>query len=362
MKIGNFDTDERVLLLAEIGNNHEGDFGVAKELTQAAAALDVSAVKFQTFRTEYYVSKSDEKRFARLKSFELTLEQFRELRELAHSLGLLFISTPLDLESASGLEGIVDAYKIASGDNTFYPLSSQVARTGKPTIISTGISDGQQVKHIVDFVQRQWDKAGIAYGQLGLLHCVSSYPVAPEQANLRSIPYLVKNFPGVTVGYSDHTRGITAALAAVALGARIVEKHFTLDKHYSDFRDHQLSADPAEMKELVQRIGEEEEMMGVYSKTLQPSEQGMVQAIRRSIVAGRDLPAGHVIEAGDLAWIRPAGGLPPGEEDKLVSRRLKQSVAFGKKILADDVEDEVSSKATGCTVARRGRDIMFLKE
>ena len=172
MKIGNFDTDERVLLLAEIGNNHEGDFGVAKELTQAAAALDVSAVKFQTFRTEYYVSKSDEKRFARLKSFELTLEQFRELRELAHSLGLLFISTPLDLESASGLEGIVDAYKIASGDNTFYPLISQVARTGKPTIISTGISDGQQVKHIVDFVQRQWDKAGIAYGQLGLLHCV----------------------------------------------------------------------------------------------------------------------------------------------------------------------------------------------
>jgi len=355
MKIGNFDTDERVLVVAEIGNNHEGDFGVARELTQAAAMCGVAAVKFQTFRTEYYVSKSDEKRFARLKSFELTLGQFRELRELACSLGLLFISTPLDLDSVAGLEGMVDAYKIASGDNTFYPLVSQVARTGKPMIISTGISDGKQVKHAVDFVRCQWNKVGITDGQLALLHCVSSYPVAPEQANLRSIPYLVKNFPGVTVGYSDHTQGITAALAAVALGARIVEKHFTLDKNYSDFRDHQLSADPEEMKELVAKIAAEEQMLGVYSKTLQPGEQDMVKAIRRSIVAGRDMPAGHIIAKGDLTWVRPAGGLAPGEEDKLVGRRLKQSVAFGEKILADDVEDEVSSKATSCTVARGAR-------
>lgn len=352
MKIGDFDTDERILVVAEIGNNHEGDFGMARELTQAAAMCGVAAVKFQTFRTEYYVSKSDEKRFARLKSFELTLEQFRELRELAYSLGLLFISTPLDLDSATGLEGMVDAYKIASGDNTFYPLISQVARTGKPTIISTGISDGKQIKRTVDFVQRQWDKAGIAEGQLGLLHCVSSYPVLPEQANLRSIPYLLKNFLGVTVGYSDHTEGITAALAAVALGARIVEKHFTLDKHYSDFRDHQLSADPAEMKELAGCIKEEEKMLGVYGKSVQPSELGAVGAARRSIVAARDMLRGHDITADDLIWIRPAGGLVPGEEDKLIGKRLKQSVAFGEKILADDIENGVSSRATDDTVVR----------
>lgn len=352
MKIGNFDTDERVLVMAEIGNNHEGDFGVAKELTQAAAALGVSAVKFQTFRTEYYVSKSDENRFARLKSFELTLEQFRELRELAHSLGLLFISTPLDLDSAAGLEDMVDAYKIASGDNTFYPLISQVVRTGKPTIISTGLSDSQQVKRIVDFVQRQWNKIGITDRQLALLHCVSSYPVASEQANLRSIPYLLENFPGVAVGYSDHTEGITAALAAVALGARIVEKHFTLDEHYSDFRDHQLSADPAEMKELVWRIKEEEKMLGSYGKNAQRSELETVGVVRRSIVAAHGMPRGHVITAGDLIWIRPAGGLAPGEENKLIGKRLKRSVGFGEKILADDVEGEVSLKATSCIVAR----------
>ncbi len=338
MKIGNFDTDDRILLVAEIGNNHEGDFAVAKKMVRVAAGCRVGAVKFQVMRAEHFVSRSDRDRFARVKSFELMDDQFGELADLARGLGLLFLATPFDLGSAAVLESMVDAYKIASGDNNFYPLIEQVARTGKPMIISTGISDGKQIKRAVDLVQCQWNKMGMADRQLGLLHCVSSYPVKPAQANLRSIPYLVKNFPGVTVGYSDHTQGITAALAAVALGARMVEKHFTLDKHYSDFRDHQLSADPAEMKELAGRIREEEKMLGVYGKSVQPSEWEMVGVARRSIVAARDMLRGQVITAGDLIWIRPAGGLAPGEEDKLVGKRLKRAVVFGEQLLASDVE------------------------
>ena len=335
MKIGELDLEKKVMIVAEIGNNHEGSFEVAKKLVDEAANCGVDAVKFQTFKTEYFVSKSDRARFERLKSFELTYSQFEELSALARSRGLLFLSTPLDLESAAFLKNIVDGYKIASCDHNFYPLIEYIAQTGKPTLVSSGITDLEQIKITKEFIERQWQKGEIKQ-QLAILHCISSYPVPPEQANLAAIPFLQAQLH-CSVGYSDHTLGIEACLAATALGARILEKHFTLDRHYSDFRDHQLSADPAEMKQLVRQVNTIETMLGKPKKEVQPCEAPNLPLIRRSIVAAADLPRGHQLEWTDLMWIRPANGLPPGEEKQILAKKLNRDISFGELILVEDV-------------------------
>jgi len=335
MKIGQFDLEEKVLIVAEIGNNHEGNFEVAKKLVREAANCGVDAVKFQTFKTEHYVSHSDTARFERLKSFELSDSQFSELAELARSLGLMFLSTPFDLQSAEFLNAIVDAYKISSSDNTFYPLLRQVALTGKPIIVSSGLSDLNTITSTVAFLREQWNKSS-KDEKLAVLHCVSSYPVPPEEANLRSIPFLADRL-NCTIGYSDHTLGLDAALLSIALGARIIEKHFTLDRNYSDFRDHQLSADPREMTELVKRAKQAIGLLGNYEKTVRPCEGDAVESLRRSTIAVRDLPAGHFLTPSDLTWVRPGGGLSPGQEEAIVGKRLERNVNRGDRLSMTDV-------------------------
>lgn len=337
MIIGNFDTTERPLLIAEIGNNHEGRMDVARTLVERAAESGVKAVKFQTFRTELYVDRRETARFERLRRFELTPDQFAELSRLARSLGLLFISTPLDLSSATMLEPLVDAFKIASGDNDFFPLIDQVARTGKPMIVSTGASDSTHVSAAIDCIQRARGSRSDRPKDVALLHCVSAYPVPPEQANLRAIPALAREF-GLTVGYSDHTTGLDACVVAVALGAKIVEKHFTLDRNFSDFRDHQLSAEPAEMKQIQQRMLEAHSMLGDGVKSPQACEAEIGPVIRRSTIVVHDLPAGHQLSIGDLAWVRPAGGLPPGSDSQIIGRRLRRDLSEGERLDLADLE------------------------
>jgi sialic acid synthase SpsE len=193
-----------------------------------------------------------------------------------------------------------------------------------------------QVDAAVRFLRGQWEARGKS-GDLALLHCVSSYPTPPHEANLRSIPYLAEKF-GCTVGYSDHTLGTEAAALAVAAGARIIEKHFTLDKQQSDFRDHQLSADPVEMTELVNRVIQVDLRMGTPGKAVQPCEAASQAAIRRSIVAARDLQAGATIALADLKWIRPGDGLRPGNEAMLLGRRLKRDLRENDAFSLADVE------------------------
>ena len=322
--------------LAEIGNNHEGSFGLAADMIRQAAFCGVRAVKFQTVRADQLVRRSEADRFARLTRFELTQRQFGDLSELAHELGLLFISTPLSMEAAEFLEPMVDAYKVASGDNDFFPLLEKIASTGKPVIVSTGVSDLSQVDATVRFLRGQWEARGQS-GDMALLHCVSSYPTPPHEANLLSIPFLAEKF-GCTVGYSDHTLGTEIAALAVAAGARIIEKHFTLNKHQSDFRDHQLSADPTEMIELVNRVIQVDLRLGAPGKMIQPCEAASQTAIRRSIVAARELKAGTTIDAADLKWIRPGDGMRPGNEGMLLGRRLKRDVRENDAFSPGDVE------------------------
>jgi len=327
MRIGSFDTSERVLVVAEIGQNHEGDLAVARELVERAADAGADAVKFQTFRTAEFVSQSDVERFARMRRFELEPEMWSELGELAHRHGLLFISTPLDLASARLLTPLLDAFKIASGDVDFFPLLELVAATGKPAIMSTGQSEIDEVARAV----------AVLGEDVGILQCVTSYPAPDEDVNLRAIAVLAERFPASTIGYSDHTVGLDAAPLAVACGARIIEKHFTLDKAFSEFRDHQLSADPADLNELVRRIRAAEQLLGEARKEVQPSEVEMRHAVRRSIAAARRLPAGHALTSEDFIWTRPADGLRPGEEALLDGRKLRRDVEAGEHLRPEDV-------------------------
>lgn len=324
MKIGTVSLRKQVFVIAEVGNNHEGDLNVALELVRKAAEAGADAVKFQTARADLFVSPTDAARYERMKRFELGESGFLKLRDAAHENGLAFISTPLDMESARFLGPIVDAMKIASGDNTFIPLLRHAGACAKPVILSTGLADLNVVRRAVDIIEKAGRSAPGTH-PLAILHCVSSYPTPLGDANLRAIDTLAASFD-YTVGYSDHTLGVDVPVAAVACGASIIEKHFTLDKAYSDFRDHALSADPDDLAEMVARIRATEVMLGDGRKEPQQSEQEGAMSMRRSIAASRDLPVGHVIEASDLMWIRPGTGMAPGDEELIVGRRLAHVV------------------------------------
>jgi len=336
MKIGKFDTSEKALIVAEIGNNHEGDFELAKDMIDAAAEAGADAVKFQTFRTENYVSKFDAQRFAKLKSYELTFNQFEKLSIHAKGHDLLFLSTPFDLASADALSHFVDGIKIASGDNNFYPLINKVSGYYLPTILSLGLLGIEGVKKTLKILTANWS-SNMIKDKLAVLHCVCSYPVPENEANLLALLQL-KDQLDCTIGYSDHVKGNEAAFLSIALGARVVEKHFTLTHNFSDFRDHQLSADVTEMTELVKRIRAAEAMLGSNWKKTEKCEEALTQAVRRSIIVTKNLKKGDVISMEDLSWVRPAGGIAPGNENLLLGKCLKKDLSEGEQIKEHDVE------------------------
>ena len=336
MKIEHLDTTRSVLVIAEIGNNHEGNFAVAQEMIGRAAEAGADAVKFQTIIPDLLVCAEDKNRLNRLRRFQFSYEQYEGLSRQAKEAGVIFFSTPFDLQSARFLNNIQSVFKIASGDNNFFPLIDTVASFGKPMIVSTGLADLVLLDRLYADIHQVWLKNGFSPG-LAFLHCVSSYPVPQEQANLGAITTLKTRFPGVVIGYSDHTLGIEVALYAVAAGARIVEKHFTLDKRYSDFRDHQLSADPEDLRCMVDGIRNLETIMGSGEKTAQACEEDQKNSVRRSIAAATDLPRGTTLRQDDLTWLRPGSGLPPGEESRLVGRTLRRSLLQGELMVLKDL-------------------------
>ncbi len=329
----------RCFIIAEIGNNHEGDAGLAREMIDLAAGTGVDAVKFQTFLPEHYSTVLDTNRQDRLRDFQLSFDDFAALAEHARAKGLKFLSTPFDLESARFLGGVVDAMKIASGDNTFYPLIETAARSKRPLLISTGIASEPEIAAAVSRVETTWESLGVTR-ELALLHCVVSYPVPPEEANLAAVSSLTAAFPDRIIGYSDHTLGPEAALLAAAQGARIVEKHFTIDNNYSGFRDHQVSADPPAMKRFVETLRRADRILGAGEIGAMPCEKGNIEPVRRSICAARDLPAGTEIALSDITWVRPGGGIPPGGEAAVIGRRLNKALENGAMILNDHLEPQ----------------------
>ena len=324
---------ERCFIIAEAGVNHNGQLTLARQLVDAAVATGADAVKFQTFKAERLASARAPKAAYQLETTDrgesqVTMLQRLELPEAYHPelmapcqrRGILFLSTPFEEASADLLETLgVPAFKIPSGEVTNLPFLAHVARKGRPMILSTGMSTLDEVAEAVRVIRASGDPG------LALLHCVSAYPAEPGDANLLSLRTLAESF-GVPVGFSDHTPGLAVALAAAALGACIIEKHFTLDRALPG-PDHQASLEPQELSELVHGIRTVEAALGHGRKEPVASEQATAAVIRKSLVAARELPSGTVLQPDDLVVKRPGTGIPPGERERVIGRRTRRAVA-----------------------------------
>ena len=333
MKLENFNLKKKVFIIAEVGNNHEGNFNIAKKLVRLAAKAGVDAIKFQTFRTENFIRKKDIKRFEQLKKFELSYEQFKSLKKLAHEKKIKFISTPLDFESADLLIKNADLIKIASSDNNFFPLIEKVLKSKKPIIISTGMINISQIKDLTNYIYKVIGNK-FAEKRIALLHCVTSYPVEDKFANLRSVEYLIKNSK-LTIGYSDHTIGNEACIAAVAMGAKVIEKHFTINKKFSKFRDHALSADYVDLKNIVSGIRKLEKQLGRFNKEIQKPEKKLIKIVRRAAYADKDIFPGEKISLKNTKFLRPALTSNFFNLKKIIGRKIKKNFYKNQKINLD---------------------------
>jgi N-acetylneuraminate synthase/N,N'-diacetyllegionaminate synthase len=337
MIIGGHDLNRQRLLIAEIGNNHEGDPQLALELVAAAAEAGVDAIKVQVIDPLRLVNRSQTERIAQLTRFRLPLAVLAQMAEAARARGVLFLASAFDTDSLTALAPLIAAVKIASGDLDFTPLLVCAAGLGKPILLSTGMATLAEVRTAVETIAAHRPAGDALAEQLVLLHCVSLYPAPLAEANLRAIATLREAF-GLTVGYSDHTLGTEAAVAALALGARVIEKHFTLDKRRTTFRDHALSADPEDMARLAAAVHAYEAMLGGGAKEPSAAELEMAGAARRSIVAARDLPAGTQLSAADLDCVRPRNGMLPAAAASLIGRRLRAPLQRHDLVLESHLE------------------------
>lgn len=325
MKIKKFDTKKKILIVGEIGNNHEGCFETAKKLISMAAKAGVDAVKFQTYKTEKFISIDDRKNFKKFKKFELSFSQFRKLKSYANQKKLLFISSALDLESASFLIKNSDAIKVASSDNDFSLLYRKILKSKKPLIISTGFLNSNDINNLI----RRLIK--IRRSDITVLHCVSCYPTEKKEVNLLSIRNMKNNF-GVEYGYSDHTIGVEACLCAASLGARIIEKHITLDKDFSNFRDHKLSSDYNELRELVKQIRKIELILGNKFKKIQKGENRILKAVRRKPFASKKIKKNDKFTEKNLNFLRSSISFKKTDINKLINKKSKKIFRINQMI------------------------------
>lgn len=336
--------DQPCFLIAEAGVNHNGDLELARRLVDAAAEAGADAVKFQTFSADRLATAAapqadyqrrntgiEESQRAMLHRLELTAEAHRELMARCRERGILFLSSPFDEDSADFLEELgVPAFKIPSGELTNVPFLAHVARKGRPLIVSTGMATLDEVRPAVETIRQAGSPP------LALLHCVSSYPAQPADVNLRAMATLREAF-AVPVGFSDHTAGTDIALAAVALGANILEKHLTLDRTLPG-PDHLASLEPDEWIAMVVALRRIEAALGDGRKRPAPSEADAARVARKSLVAAGDLPAGCVLRRDHLAIRRPGTGLPPGRLESVLGRRLRRALAAGAVLTEDLLE------------------------
>jgi N,N'-diacetyllegionaminate synthase len=337
----------RCFVIAEAGVNHNGSEARALDLVEAAARAGADAVKFQTFRAERLVAPGtqtaayqaaatgESEQLRLLRGLELSEAAHQRLRDRCRELGIEFMSTPFDEDSVDLLCAMgVRRIKIPSGEITNLPLLRHAAAKGLPLIVSTGMADLDEVAEALDCIQ-----ASAPAGKpvdVSLLHCTSAYPAACEEVNLRAMETLRKHF-GVPVGYSDHTRGLAISIAAVAQGAVIIEKHFTLDRTLPG-PDHAASLEPDELSLLVQSIRDVEVALGDGIKRPMPGELAVRALVRRSVVCIRALPEGHVLQRTDVALMRPGTGIHPRDLDRVVGRRLRRPTTAGQLLSWEDLD------------------------
>ncbi|MDD6573033.1 MAG: N-acetylneuraminate synthase [Thermoflexaceae bacterium] len=322
---------DHVCIIAEAGVNHNGDFDLAKKMVDSAKEAGVDYIKFQTFVPEKLVSKSAEKaqyqkdttgntetQLQMLQKLTLSKENFIELKEYCDQIGIGFISTPFDLESIEFLNSFgMDFWKIPSGEITNLPYLEAIAATGRKVVMSTGMCDINEIKLAVEVLE----KGGV--NDIELLHCNTQYPTPFEHVNLKAMQ-TIEEETGKKVGYSDHTKGIEVPIAAVAMGATIIEKHFTLDKNMEG-PDHQASLEPAELKAMVTAIRNIELALGTGEKEPTKSEIGNRKVARKSIVAKKKIQYGEIFTEDNLTIKRPGNGISPMRWYEVLGQKAKKN-------------------------------------
>lgn len=327
-------------VIAEVGVNHNGDIKLARQLIDVAVESGADAVKFQTFKSEKLVSKqaakaayqikntdNDDTQYEMLKKLELSFDDFKELKTYCEEKGIEFLSTPFDEESANFLCEIgVHALKIGSGDLTNIPFLEHLSRFNIPILLSTGMGTLSEVEEALE---------ALGGNDVAILHCTSNYPSPVEDVNLQVIATLAKAF-NKPIGYSDHTEGNEITFASVAMGAKIIEKHFTLDRSLPG-PDHQASITPEELRVLVRGIRNIEAAFGDGVKRCMPSEENTKSVARKSLVAAKDLTPGEILTESNLEIKRPGTGVPPKYFSKLLGKQVKRSVDRDQVLSWEDI-------------------------
>jgi N,N'-diacetyllegionaminate synthase len=335
--------DRSCFIIAEAGVNHNGCLELAKKLVLAARDAGADAVKFQTFQAKHLVtsdapqaeyqarnSGKTESQFEMLKRLELPLEAFAELSRYCQELGIMFMSTAFDEDSADYLSGLGMAiFKIPSGELTNLPLLRHIARHRKPMIVSTGMGTLDEVADAVQTIRAAGND------DITVLHCVSNYPAPPESVNLRAMQAMQAAL-GVPIGYSDHTMGIEASVIAVAAGAKVIEKHFTLDCEMAG-PDHKASLEPAALAEMVRSIRRVEVLLGDGLKQPSEAELAVAKIVRRSVVAKTAISAGTMIKEEMLVLRRPGTGIPPARFHEVSGRHARVDIPEGAMIQWEDL-------------------------
>ncbi|GAB5494720.1 MAG: N-acetylneuraminate synthase [Phototrophicaceae bacterium] len=326
-------SNTRVFIIAEAGVNHNGDLALAKQLVDIAAKAKADAVKFQTFKAGSLVTKdaakatyqqkntqNEDSQFSMLKKLELSYEMHKELQDYCQQEGIIFLSTPFDEDSVDLLVDLdLPVFKIGSGDLTNIPMLEYVASKNIPLIISTGMSYLADVEEALIAIE------GAGNPPVAVLHCVSNYPADDSDVNLHAMLTMKEAF-GIPVGYSDHTPGIPISLAAVALGASIIEKHITIDRTLPG-PDHRASLEPDEFAELVAGIRRIEQSIGTGRKVPSESEKNTADVARRSIFAKTDISAGTIITKDHIIMKRPSSGLPPKLVPYVLGLKAKHDIS-----------------------------------
>ena len=322
----------KVFIIAEAGVNHNGSLDLAYQLIDVAKDAGADAVKFQTFKAENVVSKladkaeyqkkttgSDKSQLGMIKELEISFDDFIKLKKYCDKKGIMFLSTPFDHPSIDFLYNLIDIYKIPSGEIINYPYLKYITAKNKPIIMSTGMANLGEVEEAINTIRSVNSKVKIS-----LLHCTTNYPTPYEEVNLKAMQTLAAAFK-LPVGYSDHTLGIEVPVAAVAMGAKIIEKHFTLDKKLPG-PDHKTSLEPNELNEMVKAIRNIEKALGDGIKKLNKSEIEIMKVVRRSLITNRDIRAGKIIKESDIVIKRPGTGILPKFKEIIIGMRLANDI------------------------------------
>jgi N,N'-diacetyllegionaminate synthase len=319
------------LLIAEIGGNHEGDFDYAMRLAELAVRSDSDYIKFQLYTGDTLVSEQESPdRNKHFKKFQLTKEQYFQLADYCKTNGKNFLASVWDVDMLDWIDPYLPLYKIGSGDLTAYPVLEAIAKRNKPIIISTGLATEEEVLQTVNFLQKQ-NKRYTSPDQLAILQCTSMYPIPLQDANL-AVMLSLRKATGLTVGYSDHTEGSKALEVAFAMGAQILEFHFTDDRTNKTFRDHKVSLTAAEVHQLQAAIADIRALQGSAEKRPLAVEGDHVVSFRRAVYPKYDLPVGTLLNSENLTVLRPNHGIDAREYDKVLGKKLKEAVKRHQKL------------------------------